>query len=155
MKINDSNKNEDEQLAMAIPSSRFERFYRFKRKVESVEESIKFVPINRTVSFWIILIFSIFTALFIAFSVIRYYGELPNLVPLLFSQIDSSWIILPKQYLLIYIVVPLVNIVILITFIRSAYLVQRRLTTAIMIIMNISNILILIAILQIISFSIV
>ncbi|MEI6462971.1 MAG: hypothetical protein WCO33_04900 [bacterium] len=155
MKINETNKNEEEQLAMAIPSSRFERFYRFKRKVENAEESIKFVPINRTVSFWIILIFSIFTAVFIAFDVIRYYGSLPEQIPLLFSQIDSSWIILSKQYLLAYIIVPITNIVILLTFIRSAYLVQRRLTTAIMIIMNISNILILVAILQIISLSIV
>lgn len=155
MEIKDSNKIEEQQLAMAIPSSRFERFYRFKRKVENVEESIKFVSINRTVSFWIILIFSLFTIGFIVYEITKYYGQLPTQVPLLFSQIDSSWIILPKQYLLAYLIVPLINILILYTFIHRAYLVQRRLTGAIMIIMNISNVLILIAILQVISLSVV
>lgn len=147
-------KQEENQLAIPLPKTRFEKYYNFKRKVSSKETNLKYIPITRTASFWVILFFSVFTIITLLSLFFRNYQSLPNEIPIFFSQIDSSWVLLPKAFLMCYLIIPILNIVLLLAPIRRMYNTESRLAVTLMIFMNLSNLFLLIGAFQVISLTI-
>lgn len=139
------------QLGIDVPNSRFEKFYSFKRRLEAEEESFITTPFKNTATFYITFFISLFSFLSLVFQILSRWENIPELIPLLFSQIDSKWILLPKLYIFGYVSIPLIIFILSFTLFKKMYELEKPIALTLLIFTNLIVIGTFIGVTQILS----
>lgn len=119
----------EEQYALDLSTPQHEWYYGFKRSITKFETNLETIPYWRSY----LSISAIFTTLvfigFISYIIFKFYGQLPNEFPLIYSRVTMSWKLIGKEFLpLLPIILAVFLLVITKTNIQT-YRFDRRLAT--------------------------
>jgi uncharacterized membrane protein YqhA len=141
------------QMGLGLSFSRFEIFYKIKRKLREVEKNFTVLPFWQNGWIWASISTMIGITIISTLLIGKFYSQLPPEVPIVFIPEEEKWMNLPRLSLftvpLILIIVGIINIYIL----QKVYYMNKRLTLMICLILVITYILELVGINEILIIS--
>lgn len=145
-------KNEpEEQMHFGLETSRVTRVQILKKNIRRWEYIIQVLPFWKSGVITFNITFSILTVVGLALLVIFTFSQLPTQIPLIYQQVDGSWILINKSVLALLLVGLAFFEIVLLRLKRVIFNFDRRLSNVMATTQIFINLLAIIALVQIIS----
>lgn len=141
----------EEQMHLGLETSKVTRVQILKKNIRRWEYIIQVLPFWKSGVITFNITFSILTVLGLSLLVIFTFSQLPTQIPLIYQQVDGSWILINKSVLAILLVGLAFFEIVLLRLKRVIFNFDRRLSNVMATTQIFINLLAIIALVQIIS----
>lgn len=99
--LSDRKNSSPQQISLAIEENRLEQYYALRSRLAKMEASVEALPYWRSMITVLAFTLSIAYVILIFYILAAKFGQLPNAVPLIYSQNQNTWILIDKEFLII------------------------------------------------------
>ena len=145
-------KKQAEQISLDLKKDKLEGYYQVKRRLANLEATVEALPYWKNFLSVLAFLMLFFLIIFTTYITVNNYRIMPQKLPLLYSQSNTAWNLIDKEFFLLIPFLLLIALFFLIRLNSLTYKFDRRLATMINMSLVLTSLLGFIAYIQLFSF---